>query len=241
VPPQSPCRWSTAFLQVLSSHHQWSQAFKCELWDGDFLPCGRITGFWELLSKSLGDKAQPGLQVADLTPPRWASGSGEVLGHKEEGEGLTHAADSTLISPHSQTLNKCVWERDVSAHQELLASHRAELRGQSCPLSLGGNLCLENGADSAGGCQEAHGNGMNSQQAGRTSSAVLSHSISRGCGHSQMGWSAPALGWQSTCDRIKARLHFSELSAFSSCEQTLQSVVNSSIEVTYLRSIHGFV
>lgn len=99
-----------------------------------------------------------------------------------------------LISRHSQTLNNCVWECHVSAHQALLTSLRVELRGQSCASSFGGSRCLENGADSAGGCQEAHGNGMNSQQARSTWPAVPSRIISRGCGHSQTGWSAPAQG-----------------------------------------------
>lgn len=83
------------------------------------------------------------LSSAGLTPPGWVNGPGEVLGHKEEGEGLTHAADSMLISRHGQTLNKCVWECHVSAHQALLTCHGADLGGWSCPLSLGGNWCLE--------------------------------------------------------------------------------------------------
>lgn len=76
--------------------------------------------FWELLSQRLADKAQPELQPADLPPPRWANGPGEVLGYKEEGAGLTHTADSALINCYSQTLNKCVWECHVSARQTLL-------------------------------------------------------------------------------------------------------------------------
>lgn len=153
VPPQSPYRWSTAFCRSYPPITSGVRHSNGSLWDGDFLSCGRITGFWEVLSKCLADPAQPELQLAALTPPRWVNGPGEVLGHREEGAELTHTTDSMLISHHSQTLNKRVWECRVSAHQALLTPHRAELRGQSCSSSLGGNRCLENGADSPEGAK----------------------------------------------------------------------------------------
>lgn len=186
VPPQGPYRWSTALCRSCPPITGGVRHSNGSLWDGDFLSRGRITGFWEVLPKRPADKAQPEVQLADLTPPGWVNSPGEVLGHKEEGAGLTHTADSVLISRHSQTLNKCVWECRVSAHQALLTSHRAERRGQSCPLSLRGSRCLENGADSPGGCQAACHKGTSSQQVRRTWSAVLSQQ------HRSRLWSIPA-------------------------------------------------